>query len=108
MNQYETRILMQLFAADGFDVVPPEEEADVYVVNSCTVTATGDQKTRQILRRMKRRNPAAIAALTGCFSQAFPDAAAAIPEADVITGAKDRAWLLARGEARPGHRQPSD
>ena len=50
VNQYETQILMQQFSADGFDIVTPEEEADIYVVNSCTVTSTGDKKTRQVLR----------------------------------------------------------
>ena len=53
VNQYETENLIELFLSDGFDVVEPTEEADVYVVNSCTVTATGDKKTRQILRRLK-------------------------------------------------------
>ena len=95
VNQYESHILMQLFAADGFEIVDPQEVADVYVVNSCTVTATSDQKTRQILRRLRRQNPAAVVALTGCFAQAFPEAAGAIPEADVVTGARERASLLA-------------
>ena len=75
VNQYETQVLSQQFAAAGFDLVEPTDIADVYVVNSCTVTSSGDKKTRQILRRLKRQNPAAKVALTGCFPQAFPDAA---------------------------------
>lgn len=59
VNQYETQILTQIFAADGYDVVSHTDLADVYVVNSCTVTATGDRKTRQMLRQFKARNPAA-------------------------------------------------
>ena len=94
VNQYETECLAELFAQNGFTVVEPEEEADVYVVNSCTVTASGDKKTRQLLRRMKKRSPAALAVLTGCYPQAFPEEAKAIPEADVITGAKNRRGLL--------------
>ena len=94
VNQYETECLAELFAQSGFTVVEPEEEADVYVVNSCTVTASGDKKTRQLLRRMKKRSPAALAVLTGCYPQAFPEEAKAIPEADVITGAKNRRGLL--------------
>ena len=81
VNQYETENLMELFLSDGFDVVEPQEEADVYVVNSCTVTSSGDKKSRQLLRRLKKQNPAAKVALTGCFPQAFPDAAKQIPEA---------------------------
>lgn len=94
VNQYETAALQQAFAADGYDIVEPEADAEVYVVNSCTVTAEGDRKSRQMLRRFKRRNPAAAVCLTGCFPQAFPDAALRIPEADVITGSKNRAGLL--------------
>ncbi len=94
VNQYETENLMELFLSDGFDVVEPQEEADVYVVNSCTVTSSGDKKSRQLLRRLKKQNPAAKVALTGCFPQAFPDAAKQIPEADVITGSYNRKGLL--------------
>lgn len=94
VNQYETESLMELFAADGFEIVEPNDFADVYVVNSCTVTASGDKKTRQLLRRLKKQNPAAIAALVGCFPQAFPDAAQQIPEADIIMGSSNRAALL--------------
>lgn len=94
VNQYETESLAELFSQNGFSVVPPEEKADVYVVNSCTVTAAGDKKTRQLLRRMKKRNPAAVTALTGCYPQAFPTEAAGILEADIVTGAKNRYGLL--------------
>lgn len=94
VNQYETAVLERLFEADGFVLTPPEQEADVYVVNSCTVTATSDKKTRQTVRHCKRLHPGAVVALTGCFAQAFPAEAAALPEADVITGTANRAALL--------------
>ncbi len=94
VNQYETEALSSRFAEEGFTVVPPEEEAEAYVINSCTVTAMGDKKTRQILRRFKREHPGAVVALTGCFPQAFPDAAKHLPEADVITGSYNRAALI--------------
>lgn len=100
VNQYETDVLKQQFAAAGFDIVDTEADAEVYIVNSCTVTAEGDRKSRQVLRRFKRRNPAAVAVLTGCFPQAFPDLARQVPEADVITGSKNRAGLLAAVSAR--------
>ena len=67
--------------------------ADVYVVNSCTVTATGDKKTRQSIRKMKREHPGALVVLTGCYPQAFPEEAAGITEADVITGSYNRCLL---------------
>ncbi len=94
VNQYETNILEQQFAAAGFDIVDCEERADVYIVNSCTVTASGDKKTRQMVRRFKRLNPEAVVAMTGCYPQAFPEKAAEVAEADVITGTGDRASLL--------------
>lgn len=94
VNQYETEVLSQLFATDGYDIVAPDETADVYVINSCTVTATGDKKTRQMLRHFKSQNPAAKVALTGCFPQAFPDAAEKLPEADILMGARGRAELV--------------
>jgi len=93
VNQYETEVLTELFRARGYEIVRPDEEADVYLLNSCTVTATGDQKTRQLLRRMKKHNPSAAGVLTGCFPQAFPEAAEKIPEADIITGELDRAGI---------------
>lgn len=93
VNQYETQVLSQRFAAEGFQ--PCEEgDAEVFVVNSCTVTAEGDRKCRQLLRRLRREHPQAAIALTGCYPQAFPEQAQAIPEPDIITGSRDRAGLI--------------
>ncbi len=94
VNQYETQALIGAFLADGFQIGGMQEACDVYVVNSCTVTAEGDAKVRKLLRRLRREHPQALLALTGCYAQAFPDIAALVPEADVITGARDRAALL--------------
>lgn len=94
VNQYETELLSTLFHKEGFDVVSPHDEADVYVVNSCTVTSSGDAKTRKVLHRFKREHPGALIALTGCFPQAFPDAAEKLTEAQVITGARNRRGLV--------------
>ena len=71
VNQYETQVLSQLFEADGFAIVPFSEAADVYLINSCTVTSSGDKKTKQLVRQTKRRHPNAVVVLTGCFPQAF-------------------------------------
>lgn len=94
VNQYETEIMQSRFAQAGFDIVDVEDEADVYVINSCTVTSSGDKKTKQTVRRLKRKNPNAIVALTGCFPQAFPDEAELIPEADIVQGSYNRGGLL--------------
>ena len=71
-----------------------KDGADVYVVNSCTVTNFGDQKSRKWLRRAKRENPGAVTVLTGCYPQAFPEEAAKIEEADVVTGSGNRHAIL--------------
>ena len=67
VNQNETGALAQLFEQNGFTVVEEKDGADVYVVNSCTVTNFGDQKSRKWLRRAKRENPGAVTVLTGCY-----------------------------------------
>ncbi len=94
VNQNETGALAQLFEESGYTVVPNEEDADVYVVNSCTVTNFGDQKSRKWLRRAKRENPGAVTVLTGCYPQAFPGEAAGIMEAAVVTGSGNRRAIL--------------
>lgn len=100
VNQYETQIMEQKLAESGFEIVGCDEPADVYIVNSCTVTAESDRKTRQILRRLKSRNPDAIAVLAGCFPQSSPTKAAAFADADVVTGVRGRGQIGALiGEA---------
>ncbi len=94
VNQYETGALEERFSEEGFEVVPFDDFADVYVINSCTVTAVGDKKSRTMMRRAKKLNPNAIVALTGCFPQAFPDEAALLTEVDIITGNKNRQSLI--------------
>lgn len=98
VNQNETSALEKIFTDAGYSIVSPTEKADVYIVNSCTVTAGGDARSRQWLRRARRENPAAVTVLTGCFPQAFPKEAI-IAEADVITGTMNRANLLANVQA---------
>ena len=94
VNQYETGALEERFSEEGFEIVPFDDFADVYVINSCTVTAVGDKKSRTMMRRAKKLNPNAIVALTGCFPQAFPDEAALLTEVDIITGNKNRQSLI--------------
>ncbi len=94
VNQYETQIMEQAFSKAGFEIVDCDSPADVYIINSCTVTGTGDKKSRQMLRHFRRQNPNAVIALTGCYPQAFPNEASALLEADVITGSADRSQVL--------------
>jgi len=93
VNQYETEALAACFSKEGYTLVQPSEEAEVYVVSSCTVTGESDRKTRQLLRQLRRRNPGAVIALTGCYPQAFPQEAAAVSEADIVRGARERGTL---------------
>ena len=94
VNQNETGALEQLFLRRGYTLAADGEVADVYVVNSCTVTAGGDKKSRQWLRRAKRQNPGAVTVMAGCYPQAFPEEAAGLEEADVVVGNVGRAAML--------------
>lgn len=94
VNRYDTENLSELFAADGYDIVDDTDDADVYVINSCTVTSAGDKKSLRSLRKLKREHPGALLVLTGCYPQAFPEEASQIKEASVITGTKSRKVLL--------------
>lgn len=76
----------------GWEIVSPSAPADAYIINSCTVTAESDRKTRQAVRRFRRGRPGAVIVLAGCFAQAFPDKAAALG-ADIVTGNKDAQLL---------------
>ena len=114
VNLNETGALEQMFRSAGFTIVPEGEEADVFVVNSCTVTNFGDQKSRKWLRRAKRENPGAVTVLTGCYPQAFPEEAAQFMEADLVCGngdrkakmcIRDRRWGPHRSASCPSRRQ---
>ncbi len=94
VNQNETASLTRLFCDNGFEIAEKDDIADVYIVNSCTVTNGGDKKSAQILRRAKRENDNAVTVLTGCFPQAFEENAKKMVEADIITGANNRKHIL--------------
>ncbi|MBQ8575059.1 MAG: tRNA (N(6)-L-threonylcarbamoyladenosine(37)-C(2))-methylthiotransferase MtaB [Clostridia bacterium] len=93
VNQYESQAMAERMVKCGFETVSPNEKADVYVINSCTVTAESDRKTRQTVRRFKRKNPDSIVVLTGCMPQAFPEDAEALKEADIVLGNKNNVRL---------------
>ncbi|MCH5321447.1 MAG: tRNA (N(6)-L-threonylcarbamoyladenosine(37)-C(2))-methylthiotransferase MtaB [Eubacterium sp.] len=94
VNQYETEYMSELLKNAGFEIVSPSDDADYYIVNSCTVTATADQKTRQNIRKFKRKHPNAAVVLTGCMPQAFPDEASALSEADIVMSNKNDGDIL--------------
>lgn len=96
VNQYETNALRGMLSQEGIQPVEQPEDADLILVNSCTVTASSDRKVRHALRSLRSRCPNAKIVLTGCLPQAHPDAAQLCPEADLITGTKDRAALIQR------------
>ncbi len=88
VNQYESEAVAQKLQAIGYEIVDSKADADVYVINSCTVTAESDRKTRQTVRRIKKQHPNSTVVLTGCMPQAFPDDALSLQEADIVTGNK--------------------
>lgn len=108
VNQYETEAMMEIFCNAGYTVVDGPEDAQVIVVNSCTVTANSDQKTRQAVRRFKRGNSDAVVALVGCMPQASPEKACKLLEADIITGNTDHKKLLNLVERKLKSRREND
>jgi len=95
VNQYETQAMREAFIKKGHCAADDGEPFDAAVINSCTVTAESDRKTRQLLRRVRRENPNAIIALTGCMAQAFSEESAALSDADIIAGNTDVLRIIA-------------
>lgn len=94
VNQYESEYMSEVLKNAGFTIVSPNEDADYYIVNSCTVTATADQKTRQNVRKFKRKHPNSVIILTGCMPQAFPESAEELAEADIVLSNKNNDDIL--------------
>ena len=91
VNQYETQAVAESFKRRGYSVAGDGEKADVYVINSCSVTSVADRKSRQFVRKARKDNPDAVVILMGCYPQTNPDAADKIEEADLILGTQDKA-----------------
>ena len=94
VNQFETETMEGLFRARGYEVVPFEAAADVYVINTCSVTHLSDRKSRQLIRRAARTNPAACIAVTGCYAQVAPEEIRALAGVRVLIGTKERARIV--------------
>ncbi|WP_031549017.1 tRNA (N(6)-L-threonylcarbamoyladenosine(37)-C(2))-methylthiotransferase MtaB [Salinicoccus luteus] len=106
VNHYETEAMWQLFKGEGYDRVDFTQNADVFVINTCTVTNTGDKKSRQVIRRAIRNNPDAVVCVTGCYAQTAPKDIMNIPGVDIIIGTEDRDKLIDYVNQYHEERQP--
>ncbi|TYS19519.1 tRNA (N(6)-L-threonylcarbamoyladenosine(37)-C(2))-methylthiotransferase MtaB [Rossellomorea vietnamensis] len=106
VNHYETEAIWQLFKEQGYERLEYENTSDVYVINTCTVTNTGDKKSRQVIRRAIRKNPDAVICVTGCYAQTSPAEIMAIPGVDIVVGTQDRRKMLEYIEQFKDERQP--
>ena len=105
VNQYETQALEQLVTQRGHSLVPFEEAADAYVINTCTVTAVSDKKSRQVIRRTRKAAPDAVIAVCGCYPQTHPDDVEKLG-VDLIAGTGDRTGFVDLLEREWSDRQP--
>ena len=105
VNQYETQALEQLVTQRGHSLVPFEETADAYVINTCTVTAVSDKKSRQVIRRARKSAPDAVIAVCGCYPQTHPDDVEKLG-VDLISGTGDRTGFVDLLEREWRDRQP--
>lgn len=94
VNQYESEAIAELFAEKGYEVVSIDEEADIYVINTCTVTNFGDKKSRQLIRKVKRQNPNAVVAVVGCYAQTAPKELEAVEGVNLVIGTKDKGKIV--------------
>lgn len=106
VNHYETEAIWQLFKQEGYERVDFEAMADVYIINTCTVTNTGDKKSRQVIRRAVRKNPDGVICVTGCYAQTSPAEIMEIPGVDIVIGTQDRVKMLEYIEQFKKERQP--
>ena len=106
VNHYETEAIWQLFKDANYERVEFETNADVFVINTCTVTNKGDKKSRQIIRRAIRQNPDAVVCVTGCYAQTSSAEIMEIPGVDIVVGTQDRHKLLDYIQQFQEERQP--
>lgn len=105
VNQADTASMENLFLRSGHQLVSFEGEADVYIINTCVVTNTGQRKSRQTIHRAIRKNPNALIVVTGCYPQTAAEEVKAIAGVDMIIGNQDRAQIVQLVEERLAHRQ---
>lgn len=105
VNQFETEVMEGLFKQRQYEIGNFEQPADVYVINTCSVTHLGERKSRQLIRRAIRLNPDAIIAVTGCYSQVSPEQVENIPGVNIIIGTKERYKIVDLVETAAIHRE---
>ena len=93
VNQYETEALKEKFVQKGYEIVSDEERADIYVINTCTVTNLADRKSRQFIRKARRLNEDAVIAVTGCYAETDPDEVSSIEGVSIVCGTGEKAEL---------------
>ncbi len=94
INQFESAAMHELLGESGYELVPFHQEAEVYVINSCTVTAKSDAECRKLVRRARRKNPASRIVVTGCYAQVDPETLAAMPEVDLVMGNGEKKGIV--------------
>ncbi len=94
VNQYETQAIRELFENKGYNVILNNKFADIYIINTCTVTNIGDRKSRQFIRRSRRNNPDAIIAVVGCYAQTSPQEVLSIDGVNIIIGTDRRSEIV--------------
>ncbi|MBL4935173.1 tRNA (N(6)-L-threonylcarbamoyladenosine(37)-C(2))-methylthiotransferase MtaB [Clostridium sp. YIM B02515] len=94
VNQYESEAMTEKFLREAYEVADYDSFADVYVINTCTVTNMGDKKSRQMISRARRQNPDSIIAVVGCYSQIAPDEVAKIEGVDVVLGTRNKGDIV--------------
>jgi threonylcarbamoyladenosine tRNA methylthiotransferase MtaB len=106
VNSYDTEAIWHLFKEKGYTQVDFDDIADVYVINTCTVTHTGDKKSRQMIRRAIRRNPESTVVVTGCYAQVAPDEILEIPGVDLVIGTQGREKIIEYVERAQAEKNP--
>ena len=94
VNQYDTEAIATQFIEAGYEIVDFDQPADVFVINTCTVTNMSDRKSRQMIRRASRNNPQAKIVVVGCFAQTAPEEVQAIPGVNLVVGTNDRGQIV--------------
>jgi len=94
VNVYETEAMSELFIKEGHEIIPFNKIADVYIINTCTVTNMGDKKSRQMINRARRKNENAVIAVVGCYSQIAPKEISSIEGVDIVLGTRNKSKIV--------------
>ena len=108
VNQYETNGMIQAFLEKGFEIVDFSEKADIYVINTCTVTSISDKKSRQMIRRTKQLNPDALVVAVGCYAQVAKDKLEEIKDIDLILGISEKTEIVRYVEEALQNKEPQE